>query len=156
MTTRPPGYFTSFYAASITRMDVVKAFNRTGNQAFCSHSNLFCMYVLPPWPSLHIARTQRNEREYLSSIWICMLGNVFFTHRKMGDSRQLCLSLIFQYSCALIAAPQGLSVCCGILGTETINIREQNIYYSLYYDHSWLLQFPLHRLPVLSSNGLFA
>lgn len=116
-------------------MYVVKAFSRIGNQAFCSTQALslksLSVYILLPWLSVHIAHAQRNERAYLSSIWIYMLGNVCFTHRKMGDGRQLCLSLIFQYSSAVIGpfpSPQGLSVWLHILGTGTINIRDQRVF----------------------------
>lgn len=113
-------------------MYVVKAFSRMGNQAFCSTQTRslisLWVYVLLSWPSVHISQSRRNERAYLSSIRIYMLGNVFFTHthtQRWETGRQLGLSLILQYSCAVIGLfpfPQGLSSWWHILGTGTINI----------------------------------
>ena len=63
----------------------------------------------------YLSRAEKNERAYLSSIWIYMLGNVFFTHThthtEMGDGEAVRLIInISVLPCSYWSVLQALKV----------------------------------------------
>lgn len=94
----------------------------------------FCVFLLLPWPSVYIACMQKIESAYLSSIWICMLGNLFFTQK---DGRWEAVMLINISILRLLVCASALKVylCDGVFWGLRPSIFVAGGCYAVYYEH---------------------